>query len=161
MPPGFVPFKWGFPARNRLIAGLADLTVVVEAAERSGSLITAELAQDLGRGVAAVPGAVTNPMAAGTNALLRDGAAVVRGAQDVLDTLLGAGAPRVPVGPDPERLVPALRALHGRLGAVPATSAALLETGDDADGVVAGLVELELLGYARRIPGGGYVRAAG
>lgn len=160
MPPGFTPFKWGFPARNRIIAGLSDLTIVVEAAERSGSLITAEMAQDLGRIVAAVPGAVTNPMAIGTNALLRDGAELVRGAQDVLDTLLGPGAAVVASGPDPARLPLRLRALHDRLGEHPATSAALLAPGDEADGVVAGLVELELLGYARRTPGGAYVRAA-
>lgn len=161
MPPGFVPFKWGFPARNRIIAGLADATIVVEAAERSGSLITAEMAQDTGRMVAAVPGAVTNPMAVGTNALLRDGAALVRGAQDVLDSLLGAGARHVPTGPDPARLPPPLRELLDRLGARPATSAALLGPGDEADSVMAGLVELELLGYARRMPGGAYVRATG
>lgn len=161
MPPGFTPFRWGFPARNRIIAGLADVTIVVEAAERSGSLITAEMAQDLGRIVAAVPGAVTNPMAAGTNALLRDGADLVRGAQDVLDTLLGPGAERVPSVPDPTRLPPELRALHDRLGERPATSGALLSPGEEVDGVVAGLVELELLGYARRMPGGAYVRAVG
>jgi DNA processing protein len=161
MPPGFAPFKWGFPARNRIIAGLADATIVVEAAERSGSLITAEMAQDIGRLVGAVPGAVTNPMARGTNALLRDGAELVRGAQDVLDSLLGPGAQRVADGPDPARLPPPLRALLDRLGARPATSAALLSPGEEPDGVVAGLVELEMLGYARRMPGGAYVRAAG
>lgn len=161
MPPGFVPFKWGFPARNRIIAGLADATVVVEAAERSGSLITAELAQDLGRLVAAVPGAVTNPMAAGTNALLRDGAELVRGAQDLLDALLGVGVRVAPSGPDPAALPPALRSLLDRLGARPATSNALLEAHEEVDRVMAGLAELELLGYARRVPGGAYVRAAG
>lgn len=156
-PPGFVPFKWGFPARNRIIAGLADATVVVEAAERSGSLITAELAGDAGRLVAAVPGAVTNPMAAGTNALLRDGAEVVRDAQDVLDSLLGAGVRAVPRGPDPDRLPAGLRGLLERLGRQPSTAGGLIGAGDDPDAVVAGLVELELLGYARRTPGGAYV----
>jgi DNA processing protein len=161
MPPGYTPFKWGFPARNRIIAGLADATIVVEAAERSGSLITAEMAQDVGRLVAAVPGAVTNPVAAGTNALLRDGAELVRGPQDVLDCLLGAGAQTIPRGPDPSRLPGPLRALLDRLGARPATSAGLLAPGEEPDVVVAGLVELELLGYARRMPGGAYVRTAG
>jgi len=160
MPPGFTPFKWGFPARNRIIAGLADATVVVEAAERSGSLITAEMAQDMGRLVGAVPGAVTNPMAAGTNALLRDGADLVRGAQDVLDSLLGAGSRTVAAGPDPGRLPPGLQCLLGRLDGRPASSSALLRPGEAADSVVAGLVELELLGYARRVPGGAYIRVA-
>jgi DNA processing protein len=161
MPPGSTPFKWGFPARNRIIAGLAEMTLVVEAAERSGSLITAEMAQDAGRVVAAVPGAVTNPMAAGANALLRDGAELVRGPQDVLDALLGAGATRVPSGPDPARLEPRLRGLLDRLGAEPSTPSALVARGaGDADDVVAGLVELELLGFARRGPGGAYARCA-
>jgi DNA processing protein len=161
MPPGSTPFKWGFPARNRIIAGLAEMTLVVEAAERSGSLITAEMAQDAGRVVAEVPGAVTNPMAAGANALLRDGAELVRGPQDVLDALLGAGATRVPSGPDPARLEPRLRGLLDRLGAEPSTPSALVARGaGDADDVVAGLVELELLGFARRGPGGAYARCA-
>ena len=91
MPPGFRPFRWCFPARNRTIAALATLTIVVEATERSGSLITAELAQDLGRAVGAVPGPVTSPRSAGSNALLRDGALVIRHAQDALDEALGVG----------------------------------------------------------------------
>jgi DNA processing protein len=162
MPPGFLPFKWGFPARNRIICGLADATIVVEAAERSGSLITAEMAQEAGRIVAAVPGAVTNPMARGTNALLRDGAELVRDAQDVLDSLLGPGVRLVAGGgPDPARLAPALRDLLDRLGPRPATSTALLRPGEPVDDVMAGLVELELAGYVRRAPGGAYVRAVG
>lgn len=92
MPPGQRAFRWSFPARNRLMAGIAGMTVVVEAADPSGTLITAEFAQDLGRAVGAVPGRVTSRMATGSNALLRDGAAVIRGAEDVLDDLLGPGA---------------------------------------------------------------------
>ena len=162
MPPRFVPFKWGFPARNRIICALADVTIVVEAAERSGSLITAELAEEAGRLVAAVPGAVTNPMAAGTNALLRDGAALVRHAQDVLDSLLGPGVRLVGGARDAAPgLAPELRALLDRIGAQPASPGALLRPGEDADAVVAGLVELELAGLVRRAPGGAYVRAAG
>ena len=92
MPPGQRAFRWSFPARNRLMAGIAGMTVVVEAADPSGSLITAEFAQDLGRVVGAVPGRVTARMATGSNSLLRDGAAVVRSPEDVLDDLLGAGA---------------------------------------------------------------------
>ena len=160
MPPGFVPFRWGFPARNRMIAGLADLTIVVEAAERSGSLITAEMAQDLGRMVAAVPGPVSSPMSAGTNSLLRDGAELVRHAQDVLDSLLGAGAPMLRCGPDTDTLSEPLRSLLDRLGARPAGPSMLVRPTDDPDAVVAGLAELELLGHARRMPGGAWVRVA-
>ena len=89
LPPGFAPHRWCFPARNRTIAALAAATVVVEAAERSGSLITAEVAADLGREVAAVPGSPLAWRSAGTNALLRDGATLVRDARDVLDAVLG------------------------------------------------------------------------
>ena len=80
-----------FPARNRIIAALAAMTVVVEAGERSGSLVTARLAREIGRPVGAVPGRVTTPQAAGPNGLLAAGAAIVRGPQDVLDQLFGAG----------------------------------------------------------------------
>ena len=89
LPPGFNAYRWCFVARNRLIAGLADLTVVVEATERSGSLTTADFAEQLGRPVGAVPGPVTSRFSSGTNLLLAAGAAVVRDARDVLDHLLG------------------------------------------------------------------------
>jgi DNA processing protein len=92
LPPGWRPLRWSFPARNRIMAALARLTVVVEAAESSGSLITAEFAVQLGREVGAVPGHVTARQAAGANRLLREGAAVIRSPQDALDELLGVGA---------------------------------------------------------------------
>lgn len=76
-----------FPHRNRIIAGIASATVVVEAAERSGSLITARYAADFSREVCAVPGNPLDPRAAGTNQLLRDEAALICTAQDVLDCL--------------------------------------------------------------------------
>ena len=89
LPPGFVAMRWCFPARNRIIAALAHMTIVVEAARRSGSLITAEIAIDIGREVGAVPGPVTAWRSAGTNALLRDGATVIRDAADALDVAVG------------------------------------------------------------------------
>jgi DNA processing protein len=92
LPPGTRPFRWSFPARNRIMAGLAAMSVVVEAAERSGSLITAEFAEDLGREVGAMPGPVNARLSEGSNRLLRDGAIVIRGPGDVLDELFGAGA---------------------------------------------------------------------
>ena len=100
LPPGTQAQRWSFPARNRIMAGLARLTLVVEAAEPSGSLITADFARDLGREVAAVPGRVTARMAAGTNGLLRDGAVPVTSTEDVLDELFGVGLrPEPPAGP--------------------------------------------------------------
>ena len=86
-PPGVPARPFRFPARNRIVAGLARAVVVVEGEEGSGSLISAEHALDLGRDVMAVPGAVTNPLAAVPNQLIRDGAALVRGAVDVLAEL--------------------------------------------------------------------------
>lgn len=91
LPPGQLPLRWSFPARNRIMAGLASLTVVVEATESSGTLITAEFAAQLGRDVGAVPGHVTSRRAAGSNRLLREGAAVIRSAEDALDELFGVG----------------------------------------------------------------------
>ena len=91
LPPGATPWRWSFPARNRVMAALAGMTVVVEAAARSGSLITADLAAELGRDLGAVPGPVTSRASAGPNELLAGGACVIRDAQDVLDAMLGAG----------------------------------------------------------------------
>ncbi|HZG49109.1 MAG TPA: DNA-processing protein DprA [Thermoleophilaceae bacterium] len=96
LPPGTEPFRWSFPARNRIMAGLARMTLVVEAAQPSGSLITSEFAKDLGRSVAAVPGRVTSAIASGANNLLRDGAIPITGARDVLDELFGVGVRDVP-----------------------------------------------------------------
>ncbi len=91
LPPGQRPFRWSFPARNRIMAGLCQATVVVEAAEGSGSLITSEFAEDLGRVVAAVPGPGLWARARGSNALLRSGAAVITRTEDILDELYGIG----------------------------------------------------------------------
>jgi DNA processing protein len=85
-PPGVEPAPWRFPARNRIIAGLATATVVVEARERSGALITADLALEEGREVFAVPGEITSALSAGTNALLRVGATILTSPADVLES---------------------------------------------------------------------------
>jgi DNA processing protein len=112
LPPGARPFRWSFPARNRIMAGLARMTVVVEAADPSGSLITSDFARDLGRSVAAVPGHVTSQIARGTNGLLRDGAIPITRTEDVLDELFGVGAreaPPAPPRPPPQPADPLLR----------------------------------------------------
>ncbi len=160
MPPGFRPFRWCFPARNRTIAGLASLTIVVEAAERSGSLITAELAQDLGRAVGAVPGSVVAPRAAGSNALLRDGALVIRHAQDALDEALGIGVATALEGRRAQELDGPLRALLRRVEDGCDTVSGLAATPAEAHAALAGLAELEQLGFLRRAPGGRFVRRA-
>jgi DNA processing protein len=95
LPPGAGAWRWTFPARNRIMAALGGMTVVVEAAARSGSLITADLAADLGRDLGAVPGPVGSRLSAGPHNLMAGGACLVRDAQDVLDAMLGAGGRRV------------------------------------------------------------------
>ena len=92
-PPGREPLARFFPARNRIIAGLAKGVVVVEAAPKSGSLITARLANDVGRDVMAVPGSPLDPRAQGCNQLIRGGAILVQSAEDVLETIQDFGLP--------------------------------------------------------------------
>ena len=157
LPPGTVAHRWCFPARNRIIAGLAGLTVVVEAAERSGSLITAELARDIGRDVAAVPGHVISPLSGGTNALLKDGAALVRNAEDVLDLACGVGAWRNRAVH--ERVPGHLAALLADVAGGRTTLEALVAGGRGVSDVLGGLAELELLGHVRAAAGGRYVVA--
>jgi DNA processing protein len=146
LPPGATPWRWTFPARNRIMAALAGMTVVVEAATRSGSLITTDLAADLGRDLGAVPGPVTSRASAGPNSLLAAGAYVIRDAQDVLDAMLGPGQHRLePSGPD---LEPQLQAVLVAVEAGETTCdgvAAL--TGIPGPAVATALARLELLGF--------------
>jgi DNA processing protein len=92
MPPGTGPWRWSFPARNRIAAALGGTTVVVEAAERSGSLITAQMARKLGRELGAVPGPITSRVSAGPNQLLVEGARVIRSAEDLPAARVRKGA---------------------------------------------------------------------
>jgi len=151
-PPGTAPTKWAFPARNRIMAALAEMTIVVEAAEPSGSLITAREAMELHRSVGAVPGPVSSRTSAGTNGLIRDGAALVRDAQDVLDELLGVGVASIrrngpPLDPT---LHAALDAVERGAGLDELVTALGLSAGDAA----VALARLELLGYLRAAPDG-------
>ncbi|MGN6217599.1 MAG: DNA-processing protein DprA [Solirubrobacterales bacterium] len=159
LPPGATPWRWTFPARNRIMAALAGMTVVVEAARRSGSLITTDLAADLGRDLGAVPGPVTSRASAGPNNLLAGGACVVRDAQDVLDAMLGPGRRRI------ERRGPSLDPnFEAVLAAVEAGNsscdAAAAATGLSASVTAAALARLELLGYLACSPLGEYCRTA-
>lgn len=164
LPPGFRPHRWCFVARNRLIAALTAVTVVVEATARSGSLITAGFAADLGRTVGAVPGQVTAQRSEGTNRLLADGATVVRDAHDVLGQLPWAGeGARAAVERAREPVLELGAELAALLGAVEAGEGTLgqLSHGDrDPRAVLRGLTELEVHGLVRRDFGGRYVRAA-
>jgi DNA processing protein len=159
LPPGSRPQRWLFPARNRIMAALGHVTVVVEAAQRSGTLITADFAADLGRDVAAVPGRVTSEVAAGTNGLLRTGAALVTGPQDVLDLLFGVGARQLPQDP-----VPDLDPRERRVLEAVARGCAIDELGQEiglgAAELRATLARLELQGLVRRAHSGAYVLTA-
>lgn len=132
--PGVEPAPWRFPARNRLVAGLCAATAVVEARERSGALITADLALEEGREVFAVPGEITSSLSAGTNHLLKLGAAPLTGAPDVLASF---GIESEPVQSDRSPLLELLPASADEL---------VRRTGLGADEVARALVELEIDG---------------
>jgi DNA processing protein len=153
LPGGVAVRRWMFPARNRIIAALATMTVVVEAGERSGALLTAAFASDLGRSLGAVPGRVTAPQAVGPNGLLALGAHLVRGPQDVLDAVFGAGA-RTASTEDRPKLDAEERLLLGAIAEGRDTPGALARAGVAPDRGLAALASLELAGYIRRGPGG-------
>jgi DNA processing protein len=137
------------------------MTVVVEGRRDSGSLITARFAAELGREVGAVPGRVNSTLAHGPNALLADGACVVRSAADVLDALYGPGHGLGSPGQAlAQALEPRLRRLLAAVEQGGETVDALAGDADEAGEVLSGLTELELLGLVRRAAGGRYVRTA-
>jgi DNA processing protein len=153
-PPGVEPAPWRFPARNRIVAGLCDATVVVEARERSGALITADLALDAGREVMAVPGEITSLLSRGTNALLRLGAVPVTCVEDVLEVL---GIAREP--PSPPRIDGPLALVHRAVADAPAgVDEIACRMAWEPARVAAALVELELLGLV--VEADGLYRAA-
>ncbi len=173
------PSPANFPVRNRIIAALADITVVIEAAAHSGSLITARLALELGREVLAVPGRITDEQSIGVNDLLRDGAGPVTHPADILERLgVDAGRGRsvpsdfahpshpsereasdTPARPD---LPPAQAALLAALDESRDRAAESLAAAADLaiDVAVAALLEMELAGWAVRAAGGGYRRGS-
>jgi len=143
--PGVEPAPWRFPARNRIIAGLAAATVIVEARARSGALITADFALEDGREVFAVPGEITSALSRGTNELLRLGAAPLLGPGDVLAALGLEEAPARSVA----RLSEQARRVRELLADHSASIDELIDrSGLAADTVAVALVELELAGAA-------------
>jgi DNA processing protein len=161
MPPGTEPHARHFPYRNRIIAGLALGTVVVEAVQKSGSLITARLAGEAGREVMAVPGSPLDPRTAGCNALIRDGATLVQSAADILEQVrpIDARAVRAPGGrfgaePPTDADEGARRRVTGLLGPVPvAVDELIRQSGCDPAAVQMVLLELELAGRLERHAG--------
>ena len=164
-PLGTPPLPANFPKRNRLIAGLAQGTLVVEAALQSGSLITARLAAEQGKEVFAIPGSIHSPQSRGAHALLRQGAKLVETAQDVLEELRMPTAAPAPVADKPgeQAATPDSdnAALLAALGADPVGFDALqARTGLPTDVLQARLLELELEGRVGRLPGGLFQRLA-
>ncbi|WP_333832595.1 DNA-processing protein DprA [Rubrimonas sp.] len=167
---GEAPTARAFPRRNRIVSGLSAGVVLVEAAERSGSLITARMALEQGREAMAVPGSPLDPRAAGCNALIREGAALIRSTEDVVEAL-GAPASRAPAARSaaaPARPVPAPAAapaasgsaLLDLLGSAPVAFDALAEaSGLGARELSAALLDLELEGTVTRLPGDLFARA--
>lgn len=154
-PLGTPPLAANFPRRNRLIAGLSNATLVVEAALQSGSLITARLAAEQGKEVFAIPGSIHATQSRGCHALIRQGAKLVESAQDVLEDLPGwaagispAPAASAPMDPDPDDVLQALGMDPVSLDALQA------RTGLDIARLQARLMALELEGQVARLPGG-------
>lgn len=159
-PPGAPPQAWHFPVRNRIISGLSRATVIVEAGEKSGALITADLALEQGRDVMAVPGPVTNRMSRGPHRLIKQGARLVESAVDILEELGlenlfpdvdGCSAGEVQLSGE-ERLIRSL------LGFEPVPLDSLIQKSGLPPGqVMAALMYLEVKGLVRCLPGKFYV----
>lgn len=162
-PPGTAPLPFHFPMRNRLISGLSRAVVVIEASEKSGSLITARCALEQGREVMAVPGNVLTGRNRGGHALLRDGAAIVERADDVMMELgLLGSAPAGESGTnETESAASADPVLAGMQAGVPYELDDLAAaTGLDAARLLPRIMQLELSGVVRRLEGGRFIRSA-
>jgi DNA processing protein len=165
-PLGTAALPGNFPRRNRLIAGISLGCLVVEAAEKSGSLITARLAADAGREVFAIPGSIHSPLAKGCHQLIRQGAKLVESAQDILEELrwekVGGGAtaaragPAAAAAPDDESA-----ALLAQLDDTPVSLDALAaRSGLTPGDLLAMLLSMELEGRVAQLPGGLYQRVS-
>jgi len=146
--PGVEPAPWRFPARNRIVAGLCAATVVVEARERSGALITADFALEEGRDVFACPGEITSALSEGTNALLRIGATPLTRTEDVLEAF--GIEPSAAETPD---VSPAAQTLLARLEAPMSVDELVLAAGTNAAATAVALSELELAALVTQADG--------
>lgn len=165
-PPGSDPLPWHFPQRNRIIAGLSHAVVVVEASEKSGALITADMALEEGREVLAVPGPITSLLSQGTNSLIKKGAKLVTGVTDIIDELpfseqAGIGSAPSPAGEtrgqDPEALSEEERDVVDLLREKPRNLDWLaVSLGETAGELLARLTSLSFKGWILEEAGGRY-----
>jgi DNA processing protein len=159
-PPGTEPRPWRFPARNRIIAGLSDGVIVVEAAEKSGALITADFCLEAGRDVFAVPGSIFARVSGGTNRLIQSGAAVATSADDVMEAMgFNNSGGRICDDDSDAGLDDMQRKVLRVLGPRPLpVDVVAIKTGMDIADVLTRLMSLELTGRIRFEPGRGYCR---
>jgi DNA processing protein len=154
-----------FPQRNRLIAGLVSGVVIVEAAMRSGSLITARLANEMGRDIFALPGSIHAPLSRGCHRMIKQGAKLVETPDDVLEELgfarLAAARPPAPPGPPAPPVNSEAQRLLTALGHAPTTLEILATRTEMEDAALqATLLQLELAGQVTALPGGRFMRAS-
>ena len=169
-PPGTAPRGHNFPERNRVISGISMGVVVTEAAAQSGSLVTARLASDQNRDVFAVPGSVSNPMSRGPHLLIKQGAKLVEGPEDILEELLPQlEAPfrdRInghtgPLSPHPHLLGQEEEVLYNCISLEPTSLESVISrTSFSPSEAMSVLLTLEIQGVIRQLPGGRYVRAS-
>ncbi len=161
--PGAATRRWTYVARNRVVAALSRITIVVQAREKSGTKETIDIARELGRTLGGVPGSVLSRLSDRPNTLLADGAAVIRGPQDVLDAVFGTGTrqaqdrSRDALEPTQLAVLEAIAGGADTLAALGRTEALVVSShGAPGEQLLVTLAGLELTGFVRRTPGGRY-----
>ena len=160
LPPGSPPVNWAFPARNRIISGLSDLVLVMEAKERSGSLITADMALEEGKDVFALPGLATSPMSRGCHRLIAQGAGILLSPEDLLE-MLGYQKEKLCQKPDKNEkmLETTENIVYSCLGLYPKGVQSLsVETGLAPPDLIEQLMTLELQGYIKEVSRNQYIK---